>query len=44
MEKRDIENGILEKAFENAKGIIERLVKNDVVQEQGYVVSFEIID
>ncbi len=44
MEQRAIENGILDKAFENAKEIIEKLVNNDVVQEQGYTIKFEIIE
>ena len=44
MEKRAIENGLLDKAFDNAKEIIEKLVNNDVVQEQGYTIEFEIIE
>lgn len=44
MEQRAIENGILDKAFENAKEIIEKLVNNDVVQEQGYIIKFEVIE
>ena len=44
MEKRAIENGILDKAFENAKEIIEKLVNNDAVQEQGYTIKFEVIE
>lgn len=44
MESRAIENGILEKAFENAMEIIERLINNDVVQELGYIISFENIE
>lgn len=44
MEQRAIENGILDKAFDNAKEIIEKLVSNDVVQEQGYTINFEIIN
>ena len=44
MEKRAIENGILDKAFENAKEIIEKFVNNDVVQEQGYTIKFEVIE
>lgn len=44
MEERAIENGILDKAFENAKEIIEKIVNNDVVQEQGYVIKFEVIE
>ena len=43
MEQRAIENGILDKAYENAKEIIEKLVNNDVVQEQGYTIIFEVI-
>ncbi len=42
MEERAIENGILDKAFENAKEIIERLVNNDIVQEQHYEIKFEV--
>lgn len=41
MEERAIENGILDKAYENAKVIIEKIINNDVVQEQGYSVRFE---
>lgn len=44
MEERAIENGILEKAFENAKEIIEKLVNNNVVQEQGYTINFKVIE
>ena len=44
MEQRAKDNGILDKAFENAKEIIERLVNNDIVQEQGYVIKFEVIE
>lgn len=44
MEERAIENGILTKASENAKVIIEKLVNNDVVQEQGYIISFSVIE
>ena len=43
MKNRAIENGILDKAFENAKEIIETLVNNDVVQEQGYTIKFEVL-
>lgn len=43
MEQRAIDNGILDKAFENAKEIIEKLVNNDAVQEQGYMIKFEVI-
>ncbi len=41
MEKRAKENGILEKAYENAKDIIYKLVYTDIVEEQGYRVVFE---
>ncbi len=44
MEERAIENGILDKAFENAKEIIEKLINNDVVQEQGYTIKFEVLE
>lgn len=44
MEQRAIENGILDKAFENAKKIIEKLVNNDVVQEQEYTIRFEVLE
>ena len=40
MEERAIENGILDKALSNAKDIIERLVNNDVIKEQGYTIKF----
>lgn len=41
MEKRVIENGILDKAFENAKEIIEKLINTDVVKELEYKIIFE---
>ena len=44
MELRVVENGILDKAFDNAKEIIQKLVNNDVVQEQGYTIKFEVLD
>lgn len=44
MEVRAIENGLLDKAFNNAKVIIEQIVNNDVVQEQGYKIKFEVIE
>lgn len=44
MEQRAIENGILDKAYENAKGIIEKLINNDVVKELGYTIKFELIE
>ena len=44
MENRAIENGILEKAFENAKYIIYELINIDVVKEQGYSIIFEVIE
>lgn len=42
--ERAIANGILEKATENAKNIIETLVNTDVVQEQGYTLQFDITE
>ena len=44
MEKRAIENGILDKALENAKGIIRKLVMNEVIEKQGYKIAFEVIE
>lgn len=44
MEKRAIENGILDKAFENAKDIIYKLINTDIVAEQGYSIRFEVIE
>lgn len=44
MEKRAIENGILEKALENAKEIIYKLINTDVVEKQGYIITFEVIE
>jgi hypothetical protein len=44
MEQRAIETGILDKAFENAKKIIEKLIDTDVVEEQGYTIVFETIE
>lgn len=43
MEERAIENGILDKALKNAEDIIEKLVDNDVVQEQEYTIKFEVM-
>lgn len=44
MEQRAIENGILDKAFENAKEIIEKLINTDVVREQEYTITFQEIE
>ena len=41
MEERAIENGILDKAYENAKEIIEKLVDNEIVKELGYKIVFK---
>ncbi len=43
MEKRAIENGILDKAFENAKNIIEKLI-GSAIQEFEYTIRFEVIE
>ena len=43
MEERAIENGILDKAFENAKVIIEKLINNEILKEQGYTLKFKEI-
>lgn len=42
MEQRAIENGILEKAYENAENIIYKLINTDIVVEQGYSITFEM--
>ena len=42
MEERAIKHGILDKSLENAKAIIEKLVNNDVIVEQGYKIKFEL--
>lgn len=44
MEERAIENGILDKAFENAENIIRKIIDNDLVEELGYTVCFETIE
>lgn len=44
MEEKVIENGLLEKALENAKEIIYRLIYTDVVKEQGYTIRFELTE
>ncbi len=44
MEQRDVENGILDKAYENAVKIIEKLVYNETVKAQGYVIAFETME
>jgi len=42
MEQRAIENGILDKAFENAEKIIFQLVNTELVEELGYTIVFEL--
>lgn len=44
MEQRAIENGILEKALENAKEIIGQLVNTEVVQEAEYEIVFQVME
>ena len=43
-EQRAIENGILDKAFDNAKELIEKTINNSEVKEQGYKIRFVIIE
>ena len=43
MENRAIENGILDKAFENAESIIEKLI-DPMIQGFEYTVRFEVIE
>lgn len=44
MEQRAIENGILDKGFENAKDIIEKLIYTGIVEELEYTIKFEEIE
>ncbi len=44
MEQRAIENGILDKAFENAKEIIQQLVHTELVEELEYTITFEVME
>ena len=44
MEQRAIENGLLDKAFENAKAIIYRLIDTEIVEELEYTIVFEVIE
>ena len=44
MEQRAIENGLLDKAFENAKEIISKLVDTGLVEELEYTITFEVIE
>lgn len=44
MEERAIENGILDKAIENAQTIISNLINTDVVEEPGYSITFKIME
>lgn len=41
MEQRAIENGLLDKAYENAKAIIYKLIDNGVVEELEYTIKFK---
>lgn len=41
MEQRAIENGLLDKAYENAKAIIYKLIDTGVVAELEYTITFE---
>lgn len=44
MEQRAIDNGILDKAFENAKEIIRQLVHTELVEELEYTITFEVME
>ncbi|MBD5444832.1 MAG: DUF4230 domain-containing protein [Lachnospiraceae bacterium] len=44
MEQRAIENGLLDKAYENAKGILYKIINTGVVEELEYTVTFEVIE
>ena len=41
MEQRAIENGILDKAYENAKAIIHKLVATGIPEEVEYTITFQ---
>ncbi len=41
MEKRAVENGLLDKAYDYAKSIIYQLIYTDLVKELGYTIVFE---
>lgn len=41
MEQKAVENGILEKAFENAKNIIYKIIDTDLVEELKYNITFK---
>lgn len=43
MERRVIENGLLDKALENAKMVIRKLIYTGIVEELGYDITFEVI-
>lgn len=44
MEKKAIENGILDKAFDNAKEIIYKLIYTETLEEQDYTINFQTIE
>lgn len=44
MEERAIENGILDKATENAKNVITNLIYSKELENAGYTIRFEIIE
>lgn len=44
MERRVIENGLLDKAFENAKAIINKLIDTGAVKELEYTITFKVIE
>ncbi|MBD5520646.1 MAG: DUF4230 domain-containing protein [Lachnospiraceae bacterium] len=44
MEQRAIENGLLDKAFENARDILYRIINTGVVEELEYTITFKMIE
>ncbi len=44
MEQTAIERGVLERALENAKEIIYKIINTDVLKEEGYTIVFEVIE
>ena len=44
MEQRAVENGLLDKALENAEGIIFRLADIGMARDMGYTIAFEVVE
>lgn len=44
MEQRAIENGILDRAFDNAKNLISTLISTEAADRLGYTITFKVIE